>query len=523
MAELERRTQFDAYRRDPCAYASEVLRVAWWSKQQEIARLLLEPPYKVLVKASQSVGKSYLAGGLTNWWYDTFEPSAVITTAPTREHVQDVLWREVRQQRGRRGGFAGPRKPELGDIYSGHYAKGMSCDSGESFQGRHLKHMLFIFDEAVRIAPIFWEATKGMFDPGGHHAWLAIFNPTDTSSQAYQEEFTDGWHVVTMSALDHPNITAALASQAPPYPGAVSLGQVNEWVRDWCTPIASGEARATDLNWPPQSECWYRPGPLFESRALGRWPSSGTYGVWSDLLFGMAESALFDLPPWWELPEIGCDPARFGDDFTAIHVRWGRCSMHHERHNGWDLARTAGRLKQLCIEWAAKAQARRDKNQPPVRPEQILVKIDEDGMGGGVVDQAGDYAFVGVSASAQARHPAEYPNTRSELWFHSAGLADTGALSLARLDRATLRLLRRQCLAPEWKVDAQGRCQVESKDQTKKRLSASPDDADGMNLAYWPVTPFTAPEVIPDPTPNIGPRESGEAAKQGLFGKRKQR
>src|SRR5436305_1803076 len=85
---------------------------------------------------------------------------------------------------------------------------------------------------------------------------------------------------------------------------------------------------------------WFRPGPLFESRALGRWPSAGTYGVWSDLLFATAEGLLLDLPPWHVLPEIGCDPARFGDDFTAIHVRWGCCSMAHERHNGWDTART---------------------------------------------------------------------------------------------------------------------------------------------------------------------------------------
>ena len=79
------------YAGDPCGYAREVLGVEWWGKQQEIAQALLRPPYKVLVKASHKVGKTHLAGGLVNWWYDVFDPGLALTTAPTDLGVRDLL------------------------------------------------------------------------------------------------------------------------------------------------------------------------------------------------------------------------------------------------------------------------------------------------------------------------------------------------------------------------------------------------------------------------------------------------
>ena len=56
-----------------------------------------------------------------------------------------------------------------------------------------------------------------MFDASLGHAMLAIFNPTDTTSQAYQEDarcddaYGDPrWHRFRLSCLNHPNIAAEL-------------------------------------------------------------------------------------------------------------------------------------------------------------------------------------------------------------------------------------------------------------------------------------------------------------------------
>jgi hypothetical protein len=189
------------------------------------------PPYRVLVKASHSVGKTHLGGGLVNWWFDSFNPGITLTTAPTDRQVQDLLWKEVRGQRAGRGGFPGPKVSRL-ESAPDHFAHGFTAQDGNAFQGHHSEHMLIVFDEAVGVAPMFWEAAESMF-AGEGHGWLAIFNPTDTSSQAYMEELSGNWHVVSLSALEHPNIAAELRGEPPPYPprrGSVAAGSAREVV-----------------------------------------------------------------------------------------------------------------------------------------------------------------------------------------------------------------------------------------------------------------------------------------------------
>ena len=212
---------------------------------------------------------------------------------------------------------------------------------------------------------------------------------------------------------------------------------------------------------------------------LGRWPSQATFNVWSDAALTAAESAVLEAGA--NPVEIGCDVARYGDDFTCIHVRQGSVSLHHEAHNGWSTTQTAGRLKEL---------ARQYGNSAGMTPQSVAVKIDDDGVGGGVVDQAGDYCFVPVSAASAAFDGEKYPNRRSELWFATAERANEGNLSLMHLPTDVRRELRRQAMAPTWKLDSNGRRVVEDKDTTKKRIKRSPDDMDALNLAYAPHTPL---------------------------------
>lgn len=463
------------YADDPQGYATDILKVQWWFRQVEIALSLLRPPYRTLVKACHKVGKTHLGGGLVNWWYDSHDPGLVLTTAPTDRQVRDLLWKEVRVQRGKqRGGFRGPKMPRL-ESTADHFAHGFTAKDGDSFQGNHSAHTLIIFDEAVGVAPEFWETAESMF-VGEGHAWLAIFNPTDTSSQAYTEELSGGWHVISLSVLEHPNIAAELAGLPPPFPSAMRLARLETLLKKWCRPV-NGSPLATDIEWPPGSGEYLRPGPIAEARLLGRWPSQATNNVWSDGAWQSSELLL--LPEPQNLPyEIGCDVARFGDDFTEIHVRRGPVSLYHEAANGWSTSETAGRLKQLADQYGRHCGT---------EGRQIAVKVDDDGVGGGVIDQAGGYRFIGLSGAQRAIESEGYPNRRSELWFSVADRALRGDLSLVRLDQDTRRELRRQAMAPIWKLDNEGRRVVEPKDQTKKRIKRSPDGMDALNLAYAPV------------------------------------
>lgn len=460
------------YRNDPEAYASDVLKIVWWDKQREVAEALIRHQ-RVFVKASHSVGKTFLGGSLVNWHFDNHYPSITLTSAPTAAQVTDLLWKEVRVQRRGRPGLL-PKAPRM-ETTPDHFAAGYTARDSEAFQGRHERNVLIVFDEATGIDGQFWDAAEGMLTGGDSCFWLAIMNPTDTATRAYEEEQAGGWHVITISALDHPNIAAELEGRPAPFPAAVRLGWVNERVRRWCTPINAGDRKATDLEWPPGSGKWVRPGPLFEGRVLGRWPSTGATSVWSEAQW---LSVLKPLSvPEKERLEIGCDVARYGDDYTSIVARRGPCVLWHETHNGWGTDQTAGRLKQLCKHFAEKGED----------PKTVPVKIDDDGIGGGVYDQRGDFkGFTRVSGASTAIDEESYPNRRSELWFAVAERADEGRLDLSRLTDEAKSLIRRQVMAPKWKVDAQGRRVVEPKDETKKRIGRSPDDADALNLAFAP-------------------------------------
>lgn len=492
-----RESRFAIYQRDPVLYARQELKVRWWSKQEEVARAVAHYP-RVFVKACHSIGKTHLAGGLVSWHYDSFRPSITKTTAPTANQVKDLTWKEVRLQRyGRNMLPKAPRIESLlsnGEFNPSHYAAGYTAKDANSFQGDHEEHLFLLFEEATGIEEQFWTAAEGMLSSGEGNRWLAIMNPTDTSSTAYQQELTGDWHVITVSALEHPNLHAELRGEEKPFPKALSLAWFEERLKKWCTPIQSTDAKLSDVCWPPADFCnergiepeWYRPGPLFEGRVLGRWPSSAIDAIWSEAVWNAAITPKPELQQLAEKepPEIGCDVARKGDDFTVIHVRRGGVSLHHESHNGWRTNQTAGRLKQLADQFGQQAGTEGKK---------VLVKIDDDGVGGGVTDQADGYNFVGLNAGSNPMDQEHYPNRRSELWFAVSERADEGRLDLSKLDSDVLKELRRQFLAPKWEPDSQGRRVVEKKEKTKQRIKRSPDDADGVNLAYAPIRRLMVP------------------------------
>jgi hypothetical protein len=480
----------ELYQQFPEIYARQRLNQIWWERQCYASRAVARRK-RVMCKAAHGVGKTHLAGGLCNWSFDCFYPSVTLTTAPTNAQVKDLLWKEVRIQRGNRPGLK-PAAPRM-ETGPNHFAQGYTARDANSFQGRHECYLFIYFDEAVGVQSAFWEGAYGMMT-NEESRWFCIFNPTDTASTAFLEETSseNDWFVVTISALDHPNVLAGLQGKPILFPGAVTLGWVLERLKQWASPIRSTDAKATDIEFPKGSNNWYRPSPLLESRVLGRWPSNPTNSIWSDAMWeGCKEQQPI---PKDVMPEIGCDVARFGDDFTSLFVRQGPCYLDYETHNGWDGNQVAGLLKQKAGEFASKSNARTliqglmlpGEKLPAVQvgidPKLIPIKIDDNGVGGAVMDKKEGYNFIGINSSETALDPAGYPNRRSEMWFAGAIAAMERQIDVSRLDEDVQNRLRRQLMSPTYKLDALGRRVVEPKADTKRRLGRSPDDADAFNL-----------------------------------------
>lgn len=463
-----------SYRGDPAGYAKWYLGRALTAKQQECQRKLLEPPYRVLCRSANNVGKTFVSACTASWWHDTFRPSIVLTTAPTQTQVKDLLFKELRSIRPLKEGML----PKATRVERRHdwYIHGFTTTTADAFQGRHAERLLLIFDEATGIRRDFWERAETMFAGHEGHGWLAIYNPNDTSSPPFIYEQREGWHNVHITALEHPNIASELAGLDPPVPSAIRLSRVLSRIESECERV-SGEPTLHDFEFPFGSGVFYTPiSPEFEVQILGRWPTKPVNAVWADNLWRRVNEPRYaEIQPHWTT-QIGCDVARFGDDETTIHVRRGPCSVLHEWHKGWGTDRTAARLKELCHHYCG-----------PERPTAVKVAIDSGGIGGGVVDQSNGYNFLSVNPSRKASMEDRYSNVRSELWFVAVDLAREGLIDLTRLSGEALNRLRVELQAPTYQLDTLSRRVIEAKDRTKARLGKSPDNADAMNLAYYMV------------------------------------
>lgn len=315
---------------------------------------------------------------------------------------------------------------------------------------------------------------------------FVIGNPTDEATEFGQAASSDKFHVLSISALDHPNIKAELSAETPPFPDAVRLLWVYEQLKDECDVVEnliedafefySLEQIQRALNGQPAEyePCYYMPSASFQGRVLGQFPTQADQQV---------------IPRTWlkfqpvqkpkGMPEIGCDIARFGDDRTTIFLRQGPCVLNARELRKMDNAEVESALRDMAQEAASAAGA-------GANPKRIKIKIDiTGGLGTGPHDnlKRDGYTVIGVNSSERANDSEQYKNVRSELWFQMRYRARDKRLDLSRLRKDIRERLEKELSAPKYK--SPGQKIVEDKAQMKSRLGYSPDLADGCNLAFY--------------------------------------
>ncbi len=96
-------------------------------------------------------------------------------------------------------------------------------------------------------------------------------------------------------------------------------------------------------------------------------------------------------------------------------------------------------------------------------------------------------------------NPEQFPKLRDQIWWElGREQSETGRWDLSALDDMTLAQLIAPKKAPP---RADGRTKIEPKEDTRKRLGRSPDDADALLLAYYvpPPEPVEGVLVYDDP------------------------
>lgn len=493
-----RSEEFKPYADDVALYAQKFFNVHFWAKQLEIIEALRTHNF-VCVRSAHSTGKSYLLGILINFFFDTVYPLIGVGTAPTKALVTSVMFSYARQFRSRAiaslGDYwGGPTTPKL-SLSDGHYFEGISTNDPTNIQGRHGENVVILLDEAVGIPTDMFEALESIMI-GDYVRVLAIYNPTNPSSYVAQLEKSAGWATVTMSAYDHPNIWQGVenlmngqkATYQLPYPGAINLIRFEQLLKQWSFRIDKNEYDpARDIILPSSMLYdeieYYRPGPIASARLLGRWPDISMNNIYSEYVVDQSRTQLVpdDID---DVVTIGVDVARFGSDFSAFCVRRGTKIMELFEINGLSTVGVTNKAVDLAKKYSEIME---------VPAKSIDIAVDAVGIGAGVYDSLNDtgYAAHEINVGERAWNSEKYSNLRTELWFELYDLFLNKKISLGNLEYNIFNELKKQLIAPIFTFDRYGRRQMESKDDTKKRIDRSPDLADAVMLAFAVNTDYT--------------------------------
>lgn len=164
---------------------------------------------------------------------------------------------------------------------------------------------------------------------------------------------------------------------------------------------------------------------------------------------------------------VGVDPARFGDDRTAIIRRKGRSAYDLMTYEKTSTMEVAGLVHSII------------RNEKPAQ-----VAIDVGGLGAGVVDRlielGHDDVVVPINFGGTSLDPQRFKNRRAEMWWNLRDWLDSD-LPVMIPDKDELHT---DLCAPFYKYDSHARRQLESKDEIKKRGLRSTDCADALALTF---------------------------------------
>ena len=204
MGRIER---FVAWYDDPLAYFEEALQAKDIRKWQHALlseirdrRQAGELHTRVHVRTNHGSGKTWLAGGLVNWWQTTRPQSRTFTTAPTWDLLSTRLWVEIRKHYLNaipdvRLGEIMPRSAFWhtgGAADPDWYAIGSSSDRPQNLEGLHSWAMARVVDEAKAVPDDVYTATDGMFFGSEETFDLWISTPSTRSGRFYRRDLDGG-------------------------------------------------------------------------------------------------------------------------------------------------------------------------------------------------------------------------------------------------------------------------------------------------------------------------------------------
>lgn len=458
------------------------------------------------VDSAHGVGKTYIAAGIVNWFFDAFTPSIIISTAPSRDQVELLLWKDIKSQRKGKGlpGRVLPGSPRMVKSEN-HWAIGRTTsDAGGQgtarAQGQHAKYMLFVVDEAEGVPAYQYEAINAMMTGGLVVIWLLIANPMTRTSAFHKLGKRAGVQNYVFSLLDFPNVVEGVDV----VPGGTTRAWFNQMVCRHCELVPEHDedrltfsvpwevrAEGEDVGYPPHTI--FAPNAEFQFRVMGMPPATNA----GDALISTARFEAAVARPLlavrdMTVAQIGVDCARYGNDAGNVWLMQGLV-----------LSREA-ELRQVD-DWQY-AAAMREAGLKAIRAGAKLLSYRVDGTGGygsGKIDLIKADAVLLEAAAAAGCVLVFHEVQFGSLPQDTERYADVATELHGELSEA-LKILSIPDPPEHLQSDLTERRagfvvrnekerrlyvrKLESKDEFKRRIrpARSPDDGDGAALAAAP-------------------------------------
>ncbi len=451
------------------------------------------------VEAGTGVGKTFIISRIIYWWLDT-RGGTVLMTAPTKEHIKNVLWLEIsgsfhKFQRLRPhaemlelrvfpdGKLRDKtmlmdddelKKSKISKLVGIVGKKRAGEESSLAFQGYHDDPLLIVIDEAAGIEPSVMTAAKNTCSDPQNNIIIGIGNPDSMTDQLH--EFTELENVVPVriSAKDFPNVVLGKTV----IPGAVTRTSIEIREKEYGTK-----------------------SPMYESRVRGLPPKQGVDSLFSLEWLEMISDENFTPVPLLHdrisHNAIGVDVANStnGDMACLVHGKGPEVYNVHEFQCP-DASHLAYNLYMDSLELAENKYHDYNtlKMNTGIEYSPSCIGIDGVGVGTATVQtlhNQGIYAISLVGGQMESVIPMDneekfmymFNNLRSQMFWELREDARKGTFALRIENKLILKKIFKELMAHKYSTKS-GKTVVMKKDDVKKILGGkSPNIADSM--AYW--------------------------------------
>lgn len=402
------------------------------------------------VRSGHGIGKSALQSWLILWFMCTRPFPKIPCTAPTKHQLHDILWAEVAK-------WLNPTlKTEIEWTQEKLYMKSnpenwfavpRTATQPDALQGFHAEHLLYIIDEASGVKDEVFEPVLGSLSTQDAKL-IMCGNPTQLSGFFFD------------SHNKNRNIYKTFK---------VSGENSKRVSKDYIQMIIDMYGLDSDV---------------YRVRVAGEFPKAMPDSfIQLDWVENCSKKVSTKTYPTLRI-DLGVDVARYGDDETVINILFDKKYQQKQKvlhHN--DTMQVTGVIVQLV------EQLRQEYVGIPIH-----IKIDCDGLGVGVYDRLKEIKqqkgwitvklyechFGGAGGKNKKEEPVEFSNSTGLMWGLLRELLKRNEIELIYDDKQITQLSNRK-----YRINSDGKIELERKEEMKKRGLTSPDRGDALVLSLY--------------------------------------